>query len=84
MKYLLGFDKMVSPIIIRVVYFLLLIVIVIRTIMALFQGEFLEGIGTLVGGALSVRISCEMMILMFRIHDNLVEINQNLRKNGQP
>lgn len=84
MEYLLGFDKMVSPVIIKGIYFLLLLLVLIGAIGAFVGGHFLYGLGALVFGALGVRIWCELLILAFRIHDNLVEINQSLKKTGQP
>lgn len=84
LQYALGFDKMISPIIIKIIYFLLLAGVLIGAILALFRGEFIAAIFGLVFGALGVRIWCELLILMFRIHDNLVEINQSLKKNNQP
>jgi len=84
LQYALGFDKMISPIIIKIIYFLLLAGVLIGAILALFRGEFIAAIFGLVFGALGVRIWCELLILMFRIHDNLVEINQSLKKNSQP
>ena len=81
MEYLLGFDKMLSPIIIKVIYFLGLIAVLISAIAQLFHGAILIGICTLIFGALGVRIWCELLILAFRIHDNLAEINQRQKKN---
>jgi hypothetical protein len=97
-KYALSFDKMVSPLIIKVVYFLLLAVVIISGVLgilssfwALFHGEFLTflgglftGILLLVLGCVGVRVYCELLILAFRIYDNLVEINQSLKKNNPP
>jgi hypothetical protein len=83
-EYLFGFDKMVTPIIIRVLYFLGLIGIVVGAGISLFQGRFLFAIGLLVFGALGVRVYCELLMLLFRIHDNLAEINQRQKNTAQP
>jgi hypothetical protein len=79
--YLLGFDKMISPVIIRIIYFLSLLGVVIGAGLSIFQGSLLRGLAILVFGALIVRIYCELLILLFRIYDNLVEINAKMKKS---
>ena len=79
MQDLLGFDKMVTPIIIRILYFLGLLAVLAMTATALFQGRNLVAIGVLVFGAIIVRVYSELLILLFRIHDNLVSINQQMK-----
>ena len=79
MQDLLGFDTMVTPIIIRILYFLGLLAVLAMTATALFQGRILVAIGVLVFGAIIVRVYSELLILLFRIHDNLVSINQQMK-----
>jgi len=79
MQDLLGFEKMVTPIIIRILYFLGLLGVLAAAVMSLFQGRFLAAIGILVFGAIMVRVYSELLILLFRIHDNLVSINQQMK-----
>lgn len=79
MQDLLGFDKMVTPVIIRILYFLGLLGVLGTSIASLFQGRFLMAIGVLVFGAIMVRVYSELLILLFRIHDNLVSINQQMK-----
>jgi hypothetical protein len=79
MQDLLGFDKMVTPIIIRILYFLGLLGVLAATVVSLFQGRILAAIGVLVFGAIMVRVYSELLILLFRIHDNLVSINQQMK-----
>ncbi|AGU49609.1 DUF4282 domain-containing protein [Variovorax beijingensis] len=82
MQDLLGFEKMVTPIVIRILYFLGLLVVLISGVSALFSGGFrgiLTGIAILIFGAIMVRVYSELLILLFRIHDNLVSINQQMK-----
>ncbi len=79
MQDLLGFDKMVTPIIIRILYFLGLLGVLVMTVVSLFQGRILPAIAILVFGAIMVRVYSELLILLFRIHDNLVSINQQMK-----
>ncbi len=82
MQDLLGFDKMVTPIVIRVLYFLGLLVVLITGVGTLFSGGLrgiVAGLAILVIGAIMVRVYSELLILLFRIHDNLVSINQQMK-----
>jgi hypothetical protein len=82
MQDLLGFEKMVTPIVIRILYFLGLLVVLISGVGALFGGGFrgiLTGFAILIFGAIMVRVYSELLILLFRIHDNLVSINQQMK-----
>ena len=74
MKKVLFFDSMLTPKIITAVYWLLLLGVLISGMGSIFNGEFLVGIGLLIGGAIGVRIWCELLIVLFKIHDNLKTI----------
>lgn len=76
MKDILFFDTMVTPKIITVIYWLLLVGVVFSGLGAMFmgQGGFFAGIGILIGGAVGVRIWCEMLIVLFKINSNLQKI----------
>jgi len=56
-----------------------LLAVLAMTATALFQGRILVAIGVLVFGAIIVRVYSELLILLFRIHDNLVSINQQMK-----
>lgn len=79
MRGLLGFDKMVTPAIVRVLYLLGLLGVVILTGTALYQRQYLPAITALIFGTIVVRIYSELLIVLFRIHDNLVAINQQMK-----
>lgn len=78
MKDFLYFNSMLTPKIITFVYWLLLFLVVVSGIGAMFKGysgftfaKFLLGIGTIVVGALAVRIWCELTIVWFKIYENV-------------
>jgi len=86
-KSLLGFDKMITPIIVKVLYFLLLLGVLLGTVFALVNGQILQAVAILIFGTLWVRLISESLILMFRIHDmvgaatkHLNEIKENTAK----
>lgn len=81
MKDVLFFDSMLTPKIITFVYWLLLIVVVVYGIGSWFGGydgftfgKFLMGIGTIIGGGVGVRIWCELLIVLFKINENIKKI----------
>lgn len=81
MKDWFSFDKMITPIILKILYALALIAVIISGIASLFHGQFFQAIGIIVFGVIGVRVYCELLILLFRIHENLVDINHSLKNN---
>lgn len=76
MKDILFFDKMLTPKIITFVYWLGLIAVVVASLREMFRdyGSFINAIGMLVGGLIAVRIWSELLIVLFKINDNLQHI----------
>lgn len=76
MKDLFFFDSMLTPKIITVVYWLGLLSIVIGGLSTMFghYGSIWSGLGIIIGGAIGVRIWCELLIVLFKIHENLQKI----------
>lgn len=92
-RSLLNFDKMITPVIIKILFYIGIIVSVIAGIVALFSGiiaSFQQGgvgsaIGGLIGGPLIVvvgillaRVYSELLIVVFEIHQNLVAIKNKM------
>ena len=80
MRNALFFDRMLTPTIIIAVYWIGLIAIVITSLMMMFGasdgmgmlgGGFFGGLVYLVVGVVFLRIWCELLIVMFKIHENL-------------
>ena len=75
MKDVLYFDSMLTPKIITLVYWLLLVVAVIAGLTKMFGGfsfgNLLAGLAYAVGGAVAARIWCELLIVLFKIHENI-------------
>ena len=74
MKELFVFDAMLTPKIITFVYWLCLVLVVISGLTTMFSGSFLLGIGMIVGGSVLSRIYCELMIVLFKIHENIKKL----------
>lgn len=78
MERLLRFDEMITPKIITLVYWLALVGAVIGGLGMMFAGwggftfaKLVMGVAVMLGGALSARISCELLIVLFKIHENI-------------
>lgn len=83
MKEYLSFEKFVTPIWIKIVFWVGVVVIVLFGLVAMFAGSqygALGPIGAILGMLLALfgwRISCELVILSFRIYEELVLIRKN-------
>jgi len=81
---LLFFDTMITPKIITFIYWILLLGVLGYGLSTMFGGyvgftfqKFLMGLLYIGGGVVVVRIWCELMIVIFKINENL----QNLKDN---
>jgi len=75
------FDNMLTPKVITFVYWVLLLVAIIGGIGSWFVGfggftfmQFLTGLGIVVGGVVGARISCELLIVLFKMNEALQEL----------
>ncbi len=81
MKDIFFFDSMLTPKIIAFVYWLLLLFALVSGLSAMFGGlggfsfgKFLMGLAIIVGGGIGARIWCELLIVLFKIHENIKKI----------
>ena len=81
----LSFRKMVTPIIIQILFWLGVIIAIIFGIVSIVYGvvrsdvpTLLYGLLGLILGPLVVRIYCEILILFFRINETLTEISNKI------
>lgn len=77
------FDKMITPSIIKIVFYLGIIASIISGLAMIFSGinayygggvQVFTGILTIVFMPIVVRIYCELLIVIFKIHESLIEI----------
>lgn len=79
LRNVLFFDTMLTPKVITIVYWLLLAACVIAGLGSLlytgFQymsfGAFMRAVAITAGGAIAVRIWCELMIVLFKLNENV-------------
>ena len=82
-KALFSFNSMITPLLITGFYWLLLVVLVLSVLFGpMMPGGFVGFIGKLViiaVGAVLIRVWCELLIVVFKINDNL----RVIRERGQ-
>ncbi|HKR38048.1 MAG TPA: DUF4282 domain-containing protein [Steroidobacteraceae bacterium] len=78
----LFFDAMLTPKVVTLVYWLLLVAAVIAGLGSMFYmgfqymtfGTFMRGIAITVGGVIGARIWCELVIVLFKLNENVQRI----------
>lgn len=92
-KELMSFRRMITPIIIQILFWIGVVLCVIAGLVEIGQGAagqygggslVLKGLLTLLLGPIVVRIYCELLILFFRMNDTLTEIRDNMQKPAPP
>lgn len=76
-KDIFVFDSMLTPKIITFIYWLMLLGCLVSGLSAMFTqygGGFFTGLGIIVFGSIGSRIWCELLIVLFKIHENLKTI----------
>jgi len=85
----LNFNKMITPVIIKVIFWIGVAVCAFAGLMSIIAGlsrfgsgvEVLFGLFIIVVGPLFVRIYCELLIIMFKMYESLQDIRSSLRAN---
>lgn len=80
-----AFRKMITPVIIQVIFWIAVLVCVVMGIVTMTRGGIAVFGGLLIWilGPLFARIYCELLIVIFRIHENLTEIRRNTEQKPQ-
>lgn len=81
MRDILFFDKMLTPLFINVVYWVLLALVLLAGLNSIFGGGItftglIVGLITICIGAFLVRVWCELMLVMFKMNEALQEIRK--------
>jgi hypothetical protein len=81
----LSFRKMITPIIIQILFWLGVLIAIVYGIVGIVSGvvrsnvtPLLYGLLALILGPVAVRIYCEILILFFRINETLTEISNKI------
>jgi hypothetical protein len=79
----LTFNKMITPVVIQVIFWIGAVIIVLVGLFGLFTGGFMgfiSGLLTIILGPILLRVYCEIIMVFFRVLDALHEITANTRK----
>ena len=76
-----SFRRMITPVIIQVLFWIFTAVAVIGGLVLLFRGGAATAVGLIwiVVGPLVARVYCEILIILFRINETLTDIRANTR-----
>jgi len=75
----LNFDKLITPALVRVLFWALLVVDIMVAISDMFSGYFWRGLAILLLGPIGIRVYCEIVIVIFQINNTLTEIRDAQR-----
>lgn len=70
----LAFRRMITPAFIQIIFWLAVVGIVIAGIVAIGNDQAAQGVALIILGPLGVRIYAELLIVIFRINDNVAAL----------
>ncbi len=79
-----NFDRYIIPMILKFLYVFSVLYAVLNGLVTLFATSFWAGLLMIVLGPIGVRIAYELIMMLFSIHDNILETNRLLRGGAQP
>lgn len=77
------FDTMLTPKVITFIYWFMLASTIISGLGVMFSsdsGSFFTGLGIVIGGSIATRLWCELLIVLFKINDNLQKIADSTKE----
>ena len=85
MKNFLVFRRMITPIIIQIIYWITTVIVILFGLIMLIAGDDIGqrigGLLALILGPLLIRIYAELTMLFFRMNETLTEIKNNTERN---
>jgi hypothetical protein len=83
MNEYMNFNKMITPMVIQVLFWILVAICVLAGVFQLGDNP-IAGIATIILGPLMVRIYAELLLIMFQIHSRLNDIHTLLAEKHAP
>lgn len=83
----LNFNKMITPLIIKILFWIGIGISVLVGLITLISGltatigggfQVILGLIILIIGPLTARVYCELLIVIFKIHESLIDMNKKL------
>jgi len=82
MREYLSFHRMITPVFIQIIFWLAIAAVVIAGLIQIGNDHAVAGILTLIFGPLFIRIYAELLIVIFRIQDDVAALRAG--KSGAP
>jgi len=82
MREYLSFHRMITPVFIQIIFWIAVAAIVILALVQIADGRAVSGVLTLIFGPLGVRIYAELLMVLFRIQDDVAAIRAG--QSGAP
>ncbi|WP_087974246.1 DUF4282 domain-containing protein [Oceanobacillus rekensis] len=79
-KEFVSFDKMLTPTLIKVLFWIGVAFSVLSGLIIMLDGGFavILGLITIIVGPLITRVYCELLIIFFKIHESLTDLNKKV------
>ncbi|WP_067727575.1 DUF4282 domain-containing protein [Oceanobacillus damuensis] len=79
-KEFVSFDKMLTPTLIKVLFWIGVAFSVLTGLIMMFDGGFavILGLITIIVGPIIARVYCELLIIFFKIHESLTDLNKKV------
>ncbi len=74
MRDYLSFHRMITPVFIQIIFWLAVLAVVIVGIVQIGKSNAAAGVGILIFGPLVIRIYAELLMVIFRIQDDVAAI----------
>ncbi|GJM07212.1 MAG: hypothetical protein DHS20C10_09460 [marine bacterium B5-7] len=73
-----SFRRMITPWLIQVLFWIAIAGCILSAVTDMVHAHFLKGLGLLFFGIAGIRISCELLMLFFRMNETLTDIRDTL------
>jgi hypothetical protein len=80
MKDFLVFRRMLAPVLIHVIFWLIAIGCIVSGILDIVNNIWINGLVWIFIGPILTRVGCELLILFFRMNETLTDIENLLKK----
>ena len=79
-----NFENYIIPLILKFLYVFSALFVIISGFITMISGSFFGGLLSMILGPVAVRLVYELIMMLFSIHDGIMETNRLLRGGAQP
>lgn len=79
-----NFERYIIPLILKFLYVFTVLLAVINGVITIFTSSFWSGLVMIVAAPILIRMTYELIMMLFSIHDGIMETNRLLRGGAQP